>query len=219
VSALGLLAVLASIQQAAFSTATPFFDVVALREERNYTNLRLADVPARTMDFFVSGFVLAPVKDVGANVNTITDATRFYASLGSFGTSSEKHKMLTALYLLTVLLVAVLVLATFVAGVRSTLRLRSSLAVEDPREEDRADQFVALLFLFLLFQFGLHTVYGDIPFLYSMHFTPLFLAIVAIGIGRRMPTAFLGACIALSYCLNNVNYRVLGVIFGHSVAE
>jgi len=66
-------------------------------------------------------------------------------------------------------------------------------------------QFRRVLGLTLLGQLGLHLVYGDETFLYSLHFLPLLVMLAAYGALTRARPLVLGLAVALTVCarINN----------------
>jgi hypothetical protein len=59
-----------------------------------------------------------------------------------------------------------------------------------------------IVLIFLAFQFALHMIYGDSPFLYSFHFLPMIILFAVLQAPRGTSTA--AAMIAFSWALQQV---------------
>jgi len=174
---IGAVALLALLQRTIYPSSTLFFDIFGMREESEYVNKDLSQIPWRTLDFFVSPFVLAwpssPARDF-SSLSMLHDlAVNF----------PQQSRRFIGAAIAMVALVGGPVLYCAVRAIRQRQR--------DVRLDiGRHGAAIRAIVLFVVFEFVLHQFYGDMPFLYSMQYMPLVLILWMHAVSRRFPRAY-----------------------------
>ena len=170
-------ALISVMQKILYPTSDYFFNMVSLQEEKTYIVDSVSALPFRFYDFIVSGFLIPAAAPAGAPL----DSKALWADFAP--------KLFSGTKIAVVALVATtMVVALFLTSVSSFL-FRDKIAIQK------------IISLFLCFQLALHMVYGDTPFLYSLHFTPMLIIFFAIchpkKMSKYMPFVFLMLAILL----------------------
>jgi hypothetical protein len=175
---LGVLAVLALVQRNIYPTSIPFFDLAEAGEEARYINKDVSELPWRTLDFALSPLALPWFTPPGDSFSSIAMLKTFF---GNFG--AQTRRALLGFFTLVVLFGFVVFQCrkAFVDAWRN-------LDVSAPA----AKQVIVVrsLVIFIVAQYVLHLIYGDMPFLYAMHFLPGVIIILTYFAAKQLPRLY-----------------------------
>ena len=175
---LGMLVVLALVQRNIFSTSIPFFDLAEAGEEAKYINRDVSELPWRTLDFILSPLVLPWSLPSGDSFSSIAMLKAFF---GNFG--GQTRRALLGLFTLVILFGFVV------------FRCRKAF-VDVWRKQDVSTPvgkqivMVRSLVIFIAAQYVLHLIYGDMPFLYAMHFLPGIIIVLTYFAAKQFPRLY-----------------------------
>jgi len=175
---LGILVVLALVQRNIFPTSIPFFDLAEAGEEAKYINRDISELPWRTLDFVLSPLVLPWSLPSGDSFSSIVMLKTFF---GNFGGQSRR---------------ALLGLFTLVGLFGFVVFQCRKAFVDVWKKQDvsalagKQIVMVRSLVIFIAAQYVLHLIYGDMPFLYAMHFLPGIIIVLTYFAAKRLPRLY-----------------------------
>jgi hypothetical protein len=180
-------------QKSLYPTSAHFFDLQALKREREFILRNFADIPIRLFDFLFSGFVLPFTTVPESNLSSLEMWRRF------FGSPPADYGLRCWLgIILSLCFISLLYMHSCWRFIKSTHR----------------DGLTVIVLLFVLSQGALHIAYGDMPFLYSYHFVP-FLIILMVHVLPNTKATLI-TLLVLSLILREANFasRKLYAMFG-----
>lgn len=177
-----VLGILSVLQKNIYPTSVSLFSFFWLNEG-GYLGQSLSNIPFRAFDFIYSGFVL-PSPETAIKPITSYELWRIFFE-GGF-TIIELRQ--TGFVLLSISLITLLLFYSLYAFLKK-------------REND--DSRLIIIY-FIAYQFVLHLVYGDTPFLYSYHFLPLLIIYMVLNLPKNIITPIM--IILLSASLQEANF-------------
>lgn len=172
------IALITNFQKIIYPTSTSFFEITGLGIEKSFIIKSVSLIPFRAFDFFYSGFII-PLSNLHPDT---VDSHIFWSAYFSdqFNSGANIFHIGISIVLILVPIIALISLVYFLKNKRKT-------------------ELNSIVFCFILFQFFLHMIYGDNPFLYSFHFLPVFILFITLNLPRGMPAGFF--LILFSYLL------------------
>lgn len=175
---LGVLVVLALIQRNIFPTSIPFFDLAEAGEEAKYINRDISDLPWRTLDFALSPLVLPWSLPPGDSFSSIVMLKTFFVNF-----SGGTRRTLLGLFTLVVSFGFVVFQCR-----KAFVDVWKKQDVSTPAGKQVV--MVRSLIIFTVAQYLLHLIYGDMPFLYAMHFLPGVIIVLTYFAAKQLPRAY-----------------------------
>jgi hypothetical protein len=182
------------VQINVYPTSDYFFNVLALSDETRYLARTIGALPFRAFDFLFSGFVMPLQQSLSPPIDA-------RGEWGAYLTHGFMSKRATLAVGVSIALLAILYAASIYAFVADRMRTDVKFALAG---------FIVFEFLFNMI-YG-ESAYGDSPFLFSLHYTPLILVFFSLNRVRRIagayPLAFLGLAMLLQY-VNLTNFAFI----------
>lgn len=175
---LGMLVVLALVQRNIFPTSVPFFDLAEVGEEAKYINSDVSELPWRTLDFVLSPLVLPWSLPLGDSFSSIAMLKAFFGSIGGQG-----RRALLGFFILAILFGFIVFQCR-----RAFVDIWKKQDVSTP--EAKQIVVVRSLVIFIAAQYFLHLIYGDMPFLYAMHFFPGIIIVLTYFAAKQLPRLY-----------------------------
>jgi len=198
----GILVILALLQRNIFPTSIPFFDLAEAGEEAKYINREISELPWRTLDFIFSPLFLPWSLPSGDSFSSITMLKAFF---GNFG--GQSRRALLGFFCI------VFLLGFSIFRCRQTFadlwKKRGSSSGTDGKQV----VLVRALVLFTLAQYVLHLVYGDMPFLYAMHFLPGMMIAFVYFAARQFPKLYPVLVVVLILATQEMNAGLYSFLF------